>query len=98
MVTQFDEKGKIFTNIISKRPVRVIIQTTSHCIRGEIYVRPDERLKDELNHSEDFIAVTNAVVLGADQQELYRTGFLTINTRQVIWLIPDDEINNNETA
>lgn len=94
MVTQFDEKGKIFTNIISKRPIRVIIQTTSHRITGEIYVRPDERIKDEINHSEAFIAVTNAVVLGADQQELYRTAFLTINTQQIIWLIPDDELNN----
>ena len=29
MVTQFDEKGKIFTQVISKKPVAVIMQTTT---------------------------------------------------------------------
>ena len=28
MVTQYDDKGKIFTQVISKKPVPVIIQTT----------------------------------------------------------------------
>ncbi len=91
MSNQFDEKGKIFTYVISKIPVRVTIQTKTHKIRGEVYVRRDARIKDELDQSEHFLAVTNAVVLGNEDQPLHQTKFLILNLDQIIWLIPDDE-------
>ncbi len=92
MVTNIDEKGKIFTNIIAKSPLPATIQTDSHRIHGEIYVRPNERVKDELNRSEAFLAVTNATVFGPQGEILYRSNFLTLNLQHVIWLIPDDEL------
>jgi hypothetical protein len=95
MPTQFDEKGKIFTNIISKKPIEVTIQTLSHRIHGEIYVRPDERIKDELDRSEQFLAVTNAIVYGPQNEELYHSDFLTLNLNHIIWLIPDDEVHSD---
>jgi len=93
MNAQFDEKGKIFTNVISKKPVPVTIQTLTHRIHGELYVRPGERLKDELNCSEQFLALTNASVYDAQSKELYQCGFLTLNLSQIVWLIPDEEIH-----
>jgi hypothetical protein len=97
MNAQFDEKGKIFTNVISKIAVPVTIQTSTHRIHGEIYIRPEGRLKDELNNSDQFLAVTNATVYAADCQELYHCSFLTLSLRQIVWLIPDDELVESTT-
>jgi hypothetical protein len=94
MLTQFDEKGKIFTNVISKKPVMVTIQTSTNKIHGEIYVRPNERIKDELDRSEQFIAVTNAIVYSPQDVEVYRSNFLTLNLNHIVWLIPDDEVHS----
>jgi hypothetical protein len=96
MITQFDEKGKIYTNIIPKRPVPMTIQTITHKIHGEIHVKLNERIKDELNRSEPFLAVTNAVVFGLDGKELYHCNFLTLNLQHVVWLIPDDELESTQ--
>ncbi|MEN6410731.1 MAG: hypothetical protein ABFD44_13600 [Anaerolineaceae bacterium] len=96
MITQFDEKGKIYTNVIQKVPLPVIIQTQSHRINGEIYIRPDERLMDELNKSNEFLAVTNAVVLDAQGGALYQANFLTLNRDQIIWLIPVQDLATSE--
>lgn len=93
MNSTFDEKGKIFTRVISKRPVSVTIQTESHLIHGMIHIRPNDRIKDELNQSsETFIAITDAVVFNPKGQELYRANFLTLSTHHIIWLIPDEDL------
>ena len=96
MVTQFDDKGKIFTQVISKKPVTVIIQTVQHSIRGTIHVRPTERVIDELNHSQPFLAVTDAEVMGSDGEVCYTSNFLTLNTDQIVWIIPVEEISDNK--
>jgi len=44
-----DEKGKIFTEVVTKLPVPIMMQTTTHRVLGNIHVRPDQRLKDELD-------------------------------------------------
>ena len=92
MVTHYDEKGKIFTQVVSKHPVQVIIQTVQNKIRGTIYIRPDSRVKDDLNDAERFLAVTNAVVTNGQNEELYHSGFLVINTNHIVWVIPEEEI------
>jgi len=92
MVTQYDEKGKIFTQVITKKPVPVIIQTATHLIRGTVHVRPDERVIDEMNNSSNFIAVTDARVIDNLEKQLYGCEFLTLNKEQIIWIIPDEEV------
>jgi hypothetical protein len=94
MITDFDEKGKIFTNIVQKTPVNATIQTLTHRIRGEVYMKMDERLKDELNHSDQFLAVTNASILNGQGEVLYSCKFLTLNKNQIVWLIPDSDLSN----
>ncbi len=90
MSMHVDHKGKYFTNVISKDVVRTVIQTLTVRIVGDIYVRPGERLKDELNKSEKFIAVTEAIVLNARGEEIYRSEFLTVNLDHILWLSPAD--------
>jgi hypothetical protein len=92
MALPFDDKGKIFTNVIPKRPIAATIQTQSQLIQGQIHVRPSERLKDEINRSDQFIAVTNAVIFDSSGQILYKCNFLTLNRDHILWLIPDEDI------
>ncbi len=95
MITQYDEKGKIFTQVVAKRPVQVIIQTLQNTIRGSVHVRPDERVKDELNtvtERDRFLAVTDAVICNNANEELYRTNFLVVNVSQIVWILPEEEL------
>ncbi len=94
MITDFDEKGKIFTNIVQKNPVPATIQTITHQIRGEVYMKPDERLKDELNRSDQFLAVTNASILDDKGNVAFSCKFLTLNKNQIVWLIPDADMSS----
>ncbi len=51
MKIEFDEKGKYYTDIVSKDALPATIQTQTHRIRGNIYVREEERVKDALEKS-----------------------------------------------
>ena len=89
MTFEFDEKGKIFTDLITKIPVQALIQTTSQLVRGKVHVRQGERLKDELDRDEPFLAVTDASVVGQDGQPLFEAPFLAVSRSQIIWVIPE---------
>ena len=92
MVTQYDEKGKIFTQVVSKQPIRVVIQTIQNIISGAVHVRPDARVKDELCSQDRFLAITEAIVYNQQNEELYRANFLVLNVNHIIWVIPEEEI------
>jgi hypothetical protein len=89
--SQFEEKGKVFTNVITKQPVSVHLQTACHLVQGLFHVKPDERLKDELNQSESFIAITDAKIYSLDGKLLHTCAFLAVNISQIVWLFQDDE-------
>ncbi len=90
MSTEFNEKGKYFTDIIQKVSVPAIIQTVLHRVEGFIHVRADERVKNELDHTEPFLAVTDAKVFANDGSVLYQAAFMTIARAQIVWVIPSD--------
>lgn len=91
MYPDYDDKGKIFTQVITKKPVDVIIQTTSHQITGKLHIRPEDRIKDELNSNEQFLAVTDATILDDKGNPLHQCSFLSINRSHIIWLIPIED-------
>jgi hypothetical protein len=95
MSLEFNEKGKYFTDIISKAAIPAIIQTTMQRIEGFIHVRLDGRLKDELDRNELFLAVTNAKIMNLDGSYLYETDFITVSRSQIIWVIPNDSADIN---
>lgn len=86
-----DEKGKVFTEIISKRSVHATVQTTTHLMRGLIHVHRDQRIKDELDLDEKFLALTEVDVIAADGQILFQAPFLAVNRAHVIWVLPDQD-------
>ena len=85
-----DDKGKIFTEVVKKYPVRVIVQTVTQTVRGKIHIRPDERLKAELDRDELFLAVTDATILDANGNALQRADFLAIRRDHIVWVLPED--------
>jgi len=96
MTINYDEKGKIFTDIVPKEPVKARIQTISHLIEGEIYIRPEYRLKDELDIDEPFLAVTNAIIYSAEGTPLFQTKFIAIRRDQVIWVSTAEDLGGEE--
>lgn len=88
MTIEFDEKGKFFTNIIEKDRVQVMIQTSTHRIVGTVHVAKEHRLKDELDLTDRFIAVTDAVVYLPDGEPLYQTDFLAVQRSEIVWVMP----------
>jgi hypothetical protein len=97
MTIEYDEKGKIFTDIISKRSVYASVQTTTHLMRGYIHVRHDQRIKDELDLDERFLAVTDVNVLAPDGHILFQAPFLAVNRDYIIWVLPEQS-KNEETG
>lgn len=91
MMTEYDSKGKVFTRVVRKDPMYVRIQTATHQIQGEIYVSPEQRLKDQLEFSEKFLAVTAAKVYDLNGKLVYEATFITLNRDQIIWLALEDE-------
>lgn len=90
-----DEKGKFFTDVVSKEAIPVIIQTIHQTVQGEIYVLPEDRLIDDLNHPEQFLAVTNAIIYSLSGEELYRANFFSINKDHIVWVMPGEEITKS---
>lgn len=89
MTIEYDDKGKIFTDIVSKVAIQATIQTTTHLLRGYIHVRRDQRIKDELDVNENFLALTDVSVLGPDGQTLFQAPFLAVRRSHIVWVIPE---------
>src|SRR5215211_4714661 len=81
-----DEQGKLFTDIVSNVSIPATVQTTTHLIRGQLHVRRDQRIKDELDHDENFLAMTEVSVLGSHGQTLFQAPFLAVRRSHIIWV------------
>ncbi|MCI0519796.1 MAG: hypothetical protein L0Z70_06005 [Chloroflexi bacterium] len=92
MSLQYDEKGKYFTEVVATDAVPVIIQLVQTRVEGRMHVRSGGRIKDELNKPEQFLAVTDAIVFGPENQFLYEVEFLAVNRSHIVWIIPEEEI------
>ena len=55
MSVRYDDKGKYFTDVITKDPVPSIVQTLINRIQGNLHVRISDRVTDELNRDEKFL-------------------------------------------
>lgn len=91
MNIRYDDKGKFFTDVITKDAVPSIIQTLVSRIQGNMHVRINERVKDELNRGEQFLAVTNAKIFNLQGEKVRESEFILINRDHVIWVVPDEE-------
>lgn len=98
MTIEYDEKGKIFTDIITKHSVYATVQTTTHLLRGNIHVRHDQRIKDELDLEEKFLAVTDVNIIAPDGHILFQAPFLAVNREHIVWVLPEQQSKNEEAS
>ena len=91
MTFEFDEKGKIFTDVVSKVTIPATVQTTTHLIHGQVHVRRDQRIKDELDLNENFLALTDVSVMGPDGQALFQAPFLAVRRSHIVWVLPEQD-------
>ena len=87
---RIDEKGKYFTPRVAKDTLTAFIRTAHQIIVGHVYVRPDKRLKDDLNDDGSrFLPVTDARVYDAVSEKLlYHSSFLLISYAHIVMLSP----------
>ena len=73
---------------ISTLQFPVIIQTMHNRIIGNLHARENERIKDALNSTETFIALTDVHIFDANGEvEQKKSDFLAINRSHVIWVV-----------
>ena len=89
MTFEYDEKGKIFTDVVTKVTIPARIQTTTHLIHGLIHVRRDQRIKDELDINESFLALTDVSIMDTDGQIVFEAPFLAVQRSHIIWVLPE---------
>lgn len=73
---------------VKKSAVPCTIMTTAGLIEGELHKRGPQRMLDELNASNAFIAVTNAKIQIGEPNKVLGTDFLVLRGDQIIWIRP----------
>lgn len=97
MPARFDKKGKYYTEKVTKDKIKVTIQTEVDKLSGYLHVHPDKRLKDELNDSSGFLALTDGLVINPQGKELDRFNFLAVNIEHIVWVIQVDDREPKQT-
>jgi hypothetical protein len=93
MITHFDDKGKIFTDVVQKAPVQVTLQLSTQRLHGTLHIHSENRLKEEMNDPEPFLALTQVDVFNFSGSELlFSTNFLAVNKKQIIWIVADTDL------
>ncbi len=82
-----DERGKYYTDRVTTRHVEVLVLTPRGQVRGEAHLMPGQRIKDMLNHEEQFIALTDVTITG-DDASIQHAEFIALNKLHIISLIP----------
>jgi hypothetical protein len=91
MEYRVNEKGKVFTTRVTKRRLLVTACVREWIIQGAIHLTGDNRLKDELNESETFIAVTDAQVNHAQsEQPVFKTAVVIVQKAEIAWIFPHE--------
>jgi hypothetical protein len=91
-MNRVDQKGKLYTERVRKAGVRVLISTVQGVVEGNVYLAPGERVKDLLNSDDEhFLAVTEATVEWHARAEAAQAGFIALNKRHIVWVVPLEE-------
>ena len=95
-MTRYETFGKYFTEVVSKTPLRVIIQSLDARIHGTIHLHPANRLSDEINEESAFLPVTDAKVIRGEEQ--IETDFISVNKQHILWLVPKEDLEADDHA
>lgn len=100
MDLRIDQKGKYYTPRIAKNALVAYVRANDHVIVGQLYVRPERRLKDELNDDQSrFLPITDAAVYDPSGQTLiFRTGFLLVAYEHIALITPLEAVEEARPA
>ncbi len=98
MFSSLEDRGKIFTRVVSKAPVEVLILTNvgSLSIKGNFHVRAGERILDQLNEVGAFVPITEAEIQYGDGRPTQYSAFIMLNRDQITMMIPTEDLKNSE--
>jgi len=93
MTVRKSPKGKYFTDVVRKTPIRASIRTAHEVIVGTIYVHQKQRTLDALNELDDFLAVTDAEIEAVS--DTVKTDFVAVNKAHIVWVHPVEDAGEN---
>jgi hypothetical protein len=86
-----DDKGKFFTAHVTKLRLPVTACIGNWLVEGIVHLKSDNRLKDELNDNEAFIAITQARVWASGTSKpVYEPEVLIVHKNEIAWIFPRD--------
>lgn len=91
MPTRLDKKGKTYTDKVTKDRIKVTIRTVTDTLTGYLHIPPDQRLKDTLNSSAPFLALTDGSVLSDQGEPKAEFEFLALHQRHIVWVIEHED-------
>jgi hypothetical protein len=91
MPTRFDKKGKYFTEKVTKDRIKVTVRTVADTLSGYLHIPPDQRLRDNLNSAQPFLALTNGAVVSEQGEVLQEFNFMALHRHQIVWVIELEE-------
>jgi hypothetical protein len=84
-----DDTDKFFTAHVTTLHLPVTACIGNWIVEGTAHLKGDNRLKDELNDGETFIAFTQARVWEMGSQKLaYEIDVLIVHKNQIVWIFP----------
>ncbi|HMO55979.1 MAG TPA: hypothetical protein PKC19_01375 [Roseiflexaceae bacterium] len=95
MGLRVNERGKFFSVRVPKDALHTLVQTREHLVVGYFHMRPDRRMKDELNEARSrFLPITDAHIYRAgDETERYYTSFLLVAYAVITMVAPIEAIS-----
>jgi hypothetical protein len=100
MDLRIDDRGKYFTARIAKDSLAAFVRTGDQLIVGQIHVRPERRLTDEINgDSARFLPITAARVYdAAGTTLLYESSFLLVSYQHIVTIGPLEALSPHQPA
>ncbi len=77
---------------MSTLKTQVIILTKEFRIEGEIDLLPGARLTDFMNETNNFMAVTSAMIVDHDGKEILKGKFVNVLVRNIEIILPVEEV------
>lgn len=84
-----DDKGKFFPMRVATLRLPITACIGEWIIEGTVHLKGNNRLKDELNDDESFIAITQVRVRDRrDAKPAYESEVLIVHKHQIVWIFP----------
>ena len=84
---------------IQKEQKQIVAYPYHYKIKGKVFTPPGARLSDFISGlgQKKFIPVVDAVVTDIFGNEICKTGFLELNKDEIIFLLPESELEKHKT-